>query len=135
MKLHLHGLAVLPFAVDGPAAARAEALERAAFRPCFRQRGKEVYGKAPFRVTGDGVCPFAVRRDLDDGRTVAGFMNFSNDPWEEVVFHLPDAARFATAAVLEEDGQWRAIPYAPLEGRWTLRRTVPAKRALFVVLE
>ena len=94
----------------------------------------EVLGTAPFRVTGDGVCPFAVRRDLDDGRTVVGFMNFSSDPWEEAIFHLPDAAKFATAAVLEEDGQWRAIPYAPQGGRWTLRRTVPAKRALFAVL-
>ena len=92
-------------------------------------------GETPFRVTGDGVCPYAVRRDLDDGRTVAGFMNFSCDPWEEVVFHLPDAARFGRASVLEEDGQWREVPYAPQGPQWTLRRTVPAKRALFVLLE
>ncbi len=95
----------------------------------------EFLGETPFRVTGDGVCPLAVRRDLDDGRTVAGFMNLSNDPWQEITLHLPDAAVFRRAAVLDEDGVWHPVPYAPQGTRWTLRRAVPARRALFAVLE
>ena len=92
-------------------------------------------GAIPLRLTGDGVCPYPLRRDLADGRTLVGFMNFSNDPWEEFTFQMPDADAFSTAETLE-GAAWLPQPLHFAEGgRWTLRRTVRPKEAFFALLQ
>ena len=92
-------------------------------------------GAIPLRLTGDGVCAYPLRRDLEDGRVLLGFMNFSNDTWDEFTFHLPDGEEFDSAETLEGISR---LPYPqPLDlrdGRWTLQRTVAPKETFFALL-
>jgi hypothetical protein len=87
------------------------------------------------RITGDGVQPLPVQRELADGSVLLGFMNITYDAWERVELRCAALARHAAALVLE-GGEWQPLAdYAPKGDTLVLNRTVPPMEALLIWLK
>jgi hypothetical protein len=80
-------------------------------------------GAVPIRAEA-GALPLCWRKDLDDGRTVAGLMNLTRDPWENSRLLLGDGRAIERVDVLGPTGRWgrsRAARWSPRrEGLWEL---------------
>lgn len=88
---------------------------------------------------GGGVYPLALRKDLDDGRTLLGMFNLTLDPWEGVEFELASRRQPGVVEVLRLAGKWeRARKATALKkgGRVliTWGETVPFDQPLFLTV-
>ena len=88
---------------------------------------------------GDGVYPLALRKDLEDGRTLLGLFNLTLDPWPAVELELAAASAPAAIETLTPEGEWVPAPHAEAEktgGRVLLhhRGDVPFDAPLFLTV-
>lgn len=90
-------------------------------------------------VRGEGVYPLALRKDLEDDRTLLGLFNLTLDPWPEVEFEMAARRQPATVEVLTPAGKWVATRRVVAEkrgGRVLLRyrEAVPHDQPLFLTV-
>lgn len=86
-------------------------------------------------VTGDGVQPCAVQRQMEDGSAIVGFMNLSNDDWNEAVLQCQAFGKYSSALIQEGDGWVPFSEYAPSGDRLVIKRIVPALKTILLWLK
>jgi hypothetical protein len=100
--------------------------------------------KPALMVRGDGVYPLALRKDLDDGRTLLGLFNLTLDPWTDVEFELASRRQPGAIEVLTPAGAWeparaagaKRVGARKVGGRVhvTWREPVPFDQPLFLTV-
>jgi len=95
--------------------------------------------KPALMVRGDGVYPLALRKDLDDGRTLLGLFNLTLDPWTEVEFELAERRVPGAIEVLTPNGRGERARKTRVEKKGgrvlvTWNEAVPFDQPLFLTV-